>query len=100
MNKLCLRSGNRRAGPARPARARFDRGVSALLAAGFIHPAPRSGFAARVDRYKLCESLGTGSMGMVLRGWDSLEARRVAVKFLRPELADLPGVGERFLLEA
>jgi eukaryotic-like serine/threonine-protein kinase len=100
MNARCLHGRSGRAGPARPAGSTPDAAWSSLLAAGFIYPGRDAGLAARVDRYRVFATLGAGSMGIVLWGWDSFHARRVAIKFLRPELADLPGLADRFLVEA
>lgn len=52
------------------------------------------------DRYRLDRHVATGGMGQVYEGTDTLLHRRVAVKLLRPEFADDPAFGARFLNEA
>jgi len=52
----------------------------------------------RVGRYRLLKRLGTGGMGRVYLG-QSPGGRLVAVKLIRPELADDPGFRHRFAQE-
>jgi eukaryotic-like serine/threonine-protein kinase len=52
------------------------------------------------DRYRLGERLAAGGMGSVYRAVDESLGRPVAVKVLRPELADEPAYLERFRREA
>ena len=52
----------------------------------------------RVGRYRLLARLGTGGMGRVFLG-QSPSGRLVAVKLIRPELADDPGFRRRFAQE-
>jgi serine/threonine protein kinase len=49
----------------------------------------------RVGPYRLLERLGGGGMGQVFTG-RSPGGRLVAVKIVRPELADAPGFRRRF----
>jgi len=53
-----------------------------------------------VENYEILASLGTGGMGEVYRGLDLELDRRVAIKCLRPELAQRTDVVERFRSEA
>jgi serine/threonine protein kinase len=55
----------------------------------------RDGDPSRVGRYRLIARLGSGGMGVVYLGQD-LDGSRVAVKVLRPELADDPEFRVRF----
>ncbi|MCB9604610.1 MAG: serine/threonine protein kinase [Sandaracinus sp.] len=53
-----------------------------------------------VGRYHLDRLLGEGGMGSVHAGTHSVTGRKVAIKLLRPEVAAVPGVHQRFLTEA
>lgn len=52
------------------------------------------------DRYKLIAPLAVGGMGAVYRAEHTLMQRRLAVKLLRPELADRDEAKKRFIREA
>ncbi len=51
-------------------------------------------------QYRLVRLLGVGGMGSVYEAEHTLISRRVAVKLLLPELADVPEMAERFVREA
>jgi serine/threonine protein kinase len=53
-----------------------------------------------VGTYKITGTIGSGGMGEVFVGEDLMLERPVAIKQLRPELANRPGVVERFRAEA
>ncbi|HST19773.1 MAG TPA: serine/threonine-protein kinase [Blastocatellia bacterium] len=53
-----------------------------------------------IGNYKITEKIGEGGMGAVFKGLDFMLEREVAIKMLRPELAQQPHVVERFRLEA
>ena len=54
----------------------------------------------RVGQYRLLEQIGEGGMGAVFRGEDTMLQRQVAIKVLRPELAQQKALVERFRTEA
>ncbi|WP_437339425.1 protein kinase domain-containing protein [Sorangium sp. So ce394] len=51
-------------------------------------------------KFRVERVLGAGGMGVVLAAWHLALERRVAIKFLLPEAAELPDAGARFLREA
>jgi serine/threonine protein kinase len=53
-----------------------------------------------VGSYKIIDKIGEGGMGAVFKGVDLMLEREVAIKMLRPELAQQPNVVERFRTEA
>jgi serine/threonine protein kinase len=52
------------------------------------------------DRYRLIAPIAVGGMGAVYRAEHTLMQRRIAVKLLRPELADRDEAKKRFIREA
>lgn len=62
---------------------------------------PLSDFLGRVlaDKYRLDAELGRGGMGVVYRGEHTVTGRPIAIKVLRPELAEDRTLGRRFLRE-
>jgi serine/threonine protein kinase len=54
----------------------------------------------RLGPYEVQDLVGTGGMGEVYRARDSRLDRIVAVKVLKPELAEAPGFRQRFEREA
>jgi tetratricopeptide (TPR) repeat protein len=101
-----------------PATRTFEPDLDAALAAAFgpestpepresptAHAPPGGPSAARVrraadERYQFFGELARGGMGVVLRGRDRDLGRDLAFKVLRPDLADRPGVVQRFVEEA
>ncbi len=52
------------------------------------------------DRYEIRTQLGHGGMGSVYRGWQRSVDREVAIKVIRPKLAEERAIAKRFLREA
>jgi len=106
-----LRGALGQAAPAEPEGAyRRGRGVSLgwsvcgeqiELGEGLRLPRPRSGrYLARLGDYDVISVLGRGGMGYVLKGFDEVLQRYVALKIIKPSLAVDPVARERFLREA
>src|SRR3984893_1347512 len=53
-----------------------------------------------VGNYKIIDKIGEGGIGSVFKGVDLMLEREVAIKMLRPELAQQPNVCERVRTEA
>jgi len=63
-------------------------------------PAATAAAAAGEVRYTLCEDLGVGGIGKVVRATDRVVGREVALKTLRDGAGMAPEVTDRFLAEA
>lgn len=53
-----------------------------------------------IGTYEVLEKLGQGGMGAVFKARDRMLQREVALKVMRPELAEKPEIAERFRSEA
>jgi len=51
----------------------------------------------KVGRYRIGSLIGEGGMGFVLRGFDEMLQRDVAIKILDPQFVRRPNFRERFL---
>ncbi|HET6425926.1 MAG TPA: serine/threonine-protein kinase [Planctomycetaceae bacterium] len=70
------------------------------FAVDFLMPAATAGALGRLDDIEVLEVVGRGSSGIVLKGWQEPLKRLVAVKMLRPELAEHAAARKRFVREA
>src|SRR5579872_7422641 len=61
-------------------------------------------FAGRWDEltigpYQILAQLGEGGISEVYKAWDTVKGREVALKVMRPQLADSPDAGRQFQRE-
>ncbi len=70
------------------------------FAVDFLMPAATPNALGRLDDIEILEVVGRGSSGIVLKGWQEPLKRLVAVKMLRPELAEHAAARKRFVREA
>ncbi len=66
----------------------------------FLHPSARPDSLGRIGHYEVLEVLGKGGFGIVLRAFDDVLQRVVALKVLAPALAVTSPARKRFLREA
>ena len=66
----------------------------------FLAPTDRPDGLGRLDQYEVAAVIGWGSMGVVLRAFDAVLRRTVAIKVLAPQLATSPTARKRFQREA
>ena len=66
----------------------------------FLGSPQSAGELGWLAHYRVLRLLGEGGMGLVFLAEDSLLSRPVALKVIRPEIADSPGIAERFTREA
>ena len=62
--------------------------IAELIGAGALEPSARPGTVARLGRFDILGVVGCGGMGVVLRASDPATGEWVAIKVLRPHLAD------------
>ncbi len=74
--------------------------LEGLIAQGLLEPCDDEAYPARLAEYKVSAVLGRGGMGIVLEAYDESLHRAVALKVLRPELADDRAALTRFTREA
>ncbi len=86
-----------------PAETLATKEVLAPAAVGlphFLGPATRPAALGRLGHYEVLEVLGRGGFGIVLRAFDDVLQRVVAIKVLAPELAATSPARKRFLRKA
>ncbi len=66
----------------------------------FLAPPRTEGELGWLAHYRVLRLLGEGNMGLVFLAQDSLLSRPVALKVIRPEIADAPAITQRFMREA
>ena len=66
----------------------------------FLAPASHPEMLGRLGRYEIEKVIGTGGMGIVLKGYDTELHRIVAIKVLLPHLANSGAARRRFSREA
>jgi hypothetical protein len=66
----------------------------------FLEPSTRPGALGRLGHYEVLEVLGRGGFGIVVRAFDEVLQRVVAIKVLAPQLAATSPARKRFLREA
>ena len=65
----------------------------------FLDPPLTPGDIGSLDGYRIISRLGEGGMGIVFKGQDKEQLHTVAIKVMRPELAERSNSKERFLRE-
>jgi len=74
--------------------------LTQLIAQGVLEPGGDSRYPARLGPYQVAEFVGRGGMGVVLKAYEERLQRWVALKIVRPELADDAAALARFTREA
>ena len=74
--------------------------VRAGLPRGLLAPSQRVDSLGRLGSLEVLELVARGSMGIVLRGFDEMLHRNVAIKLLPPEIASDAASRRRFVREA
>jgi Protein kinase domain len=70
------------------------------FAVDFLEPSDDPAMLGRLGEYEICEVIGRGGMGVVLKGFQKELHRYVAVKVLAPHLATSGAARRRFAREA
>jgi len=88
-----------------PPSSTFIDPTGGLLCSGAVQPPQRPGLLAQVDHFEIIRLLGAGGMGLVFvarnaRAAEGSDSNRVAIKFIKPELACNPRAVRRFQVEA
>jgi hypothetical protein len=70
------------------------------IALGFLQPSDKPGSLGRLGHYEIQEVIGRGGFGIVLRAFDEMLHRVVAVKVMASHMAATSPARKRFLREA
>jgi len=73
---------------------------SETISLDFLSPSIQPDLLGRLGRYEIERLIGTGGMGVVLKGYDTELHRVVAIKVLLPHLANSGAARRRFAREA
>ena len=73
---------------------------SETISLDFLAPSSQPDLLGRLGRYEIERLIGTGGMGVVLKGYDTELHRVVAIKVLLPHLASSGAARRRFAREA
>ncbi len=73
---------------------------SETISLNFLSPPSQPDLLGRLGRYEIERVIGTGGMGVVLKGYDTELHRVVAIKVLLPHLANSGAARRRFAREA
>ena len=74
--------------------------IDSLISQGILERCDDERYSAQLGAYKIVDYIGRGGMGIVLKAYEESLNRTVALKILRPELADDRVALERFTREA
>lgn len=85
-------------GPLMPRDGVSDRATSVPL--DFLLPSDNPAMLGRLGEFEIIELIGSGGMGIVLKGYDQELNRYVAVKVLHPHCATSAAARRRFVREA
>ncbi len=80
--------------------AASDDSFATDFAVDFLEPSDDPKLLGRLGEYEICEVIGRGGMGVVLKGYQKELHRHVAVKVLAPHLATSGAARRRFAREA
>lgn len=80
--------------------SRSDHSLATDFAVDFLEPCHASGTIGQLGPYEIIEVIGSGGMGIVLKGYQRELNRFVAVKVLAPHLATSGAARRRFEREA
>lgn len=77
-----------------------DRADTASIPMDFLSPSDNPAMLGRIGEFEILELIGSGGMGIVMKGYDHELNRYVAVKVLHPHCATSAGARRRFSREA